>query len=104
MPSPEPRAFICYADRPEPKFGLEPRFEALPKTGKSPNTPGNIMADAIMLLSQPINTLALPTNQFFTNIKIESLLMQSVFVSNLILYSADYLNAKLAIKSDTLTP
>ena len=35
------------ADRSEPQYGLEPRFEALPKFGKSPNSPGGVMAKAI---------------------------------------------------------
>ena len=42
MPSPDLIVFPCCADRSEPKSGLEPRFEALPKTGKSPNTPGGV--------------------------------------------------------------
>ena len=47
MPSAELRIYTCYADRPEPKNGLEPRFEALPQTGKSPNTPGGVTAKAV---------------------------------------------------------
>jgi len=46
MPSAEPRIYTCYAGRSEPKNGLEPRFEALPKTGKSPNAPGGVTAKA----------------------------------------------------------
>ena len=57
MPSPELRIFTCYADRSEPKGGLEPRFEALPKTGKSPNTPGGVMAKAITPHPQQVNIL-----------------------------------------------
>jgi len=34
--------FSSCAERSEPESGLEPRFEALPKTGKSPNTSGDI--------------------------------------------------------------
>ena len=44
MPSAELRIYTCYADRFEPKNGLEPRFEALPKTGKSP---GGVTAKAV---------------------------------------------------------
>jgi len=47
-----------YADRPEPKYGLRPRFEALPKNGKSPNTPGGVRAKALTPLSQQLNTLS----------------------------------------------
>ena len=56
--SPGLRTFTCYADRPEPKCGLEPRFEALPKTGKSPNTPGGVTAKAVTPHPQPVNILS----------------------------------------------
>jgi len=51
------RILTCSADRPEPKSGLEPRFEALPQNGKSPNTPGGVMAEAITPLPQPVTIL-----------------------------------------------
>jgi len=38
-----------------PSQGLVPRFEALPQTGKSPNTPGGVMAKAITPHLQPVN-------------------------------------------------
>ncbi|ALB28180.1 hypothetical protein JP39_01610 [Companilactobacillus heilongjiangensis] len=57
-PSAGLRTFTCYADRSEPKNGLEPRFEALPKTGKSPNTPGGVMAKAITPHPQRVNILS----------------------------------------------
>ena len=56
-PSPGMRILTCYADRPEPKSGLEPRFEALPQTGKSPNTPGGVIAKAITPQPQLVNIL-----------------------------------------------
>ena len=56
-PSPGMRIFTCYADRLEPKFGLDPRFEALPQTGKSPNSPGGVMAKAITPHPQLVNIL-----------------------------------------------
>ncbi len=49
--------FISYAERSEPKSGLEPRFEALPKTGKSPNTPGGVTALAVTPQPQQVNIL-----------------------------------------------
>ncbi len=51
------RILTRYADRLEPKGGLEPRFEALPKTGKSPNSPGGVMAKAITPHPQRVNIL-----------------------------------------------
>jgi len=56
-PSPGMRILTCYADRSEPKSGLEPRFEALPKTGKSPNAPGGVVAKAITPHPQLVNIL-----------------------------------------------
>ena len=51
------RIFTCYADRPEPQYGLEPRFEALPKNGKSSNTPGGVRAEALTPHPQRVNIL-----------------------------------------------
>ena len=56
--SPELIVFTLYADRPEPKYGLEFRFEALPQFGKSPNTPGGVMAKAITPHPQRVNTIS----------------------------------------------
>ncbi len=64
--SPGLRTLTCYADRIEPQYGLEPRFEALPQFGKSPNTPGGVMAKAITPLSQLVNVLS-PSELFITN-------------------------------------
>ncbi len=52
------RIFACYADRPEPQLGLEPRFEGLPQTGKSPNTPGGVRAEALTPHPQWVNILS----------------------------------------------
>ena len=38
---------VRYGDRSKPKCGLEPRFEALPQFGKSPNSSRGVMAKAI---------------------------------------------------------
>jgi len=40
------------------QFGLEPRFEALPKTGKSPNTPDGVMDKVITSHPQRVNILS----------------------------------------------
>ncbi len=37
--------FTSCAERSEPKYGLEPRFEALTQFVKSPNTPGGIRTE-----------------------------------------------------------
>jgi len=65
LPAPGMRIFICYAYRLEPKFGLEPRFEDLPKTGKSPNTPGGVRAKALTPHPQRVNIL-IPSAYFYT--------------------------------------
>ncbi len=64
--SPGLRTLTCYAERSEPQFGLEPRFEALPQFGKSPNTSGGVMAKAITPLPQLVNILS-PSELFITN-------------------------------------
>ena len=40
---------------PSLRNGLEPRFEALPKTGKSPNSPGGVRAKALTPHPQLVN-------------------------------------------------
>ncbi len=62
-PSPGIRIFTCYADRFEPQYGLESRFEALPKPGKSPNTPGGVTAKAVTPHPQLVNIL-IPSDSF----------------------------------------
>ncbi len=57
VPSPDLIVFTCCVDRFEPKSGLEPRFEALPKTGKSPNTPSGVRAKALTPLPLLVNTI-----------------------------------------------
>jgi len=61
------RIYACYADRPEPQFGLGPRFEALPKFGKSPNSPGGVTAKAVTPLPQLVNILS-ASDQFYFEI------------------------------------
>ncbi len=58
--------FTRYADRSEPQCGLEPRFEAFPQTGKSPNSPGGVMAKAITPLPQRVNIL-IPSDSLVGN-------------------------------------
>jgi len=60
------RIYACYADRPEPQFGLGPRFEALPKFGKAPNSPGGVTAKAVTPLSQPVYIL-IPSDSFLSD-------------------------------------
>ncbi|WP_169751870.1 hypothetical protein [Companilactobacillus heilongjiangensis] len=45
------RKFACCEERFEPKFGLEPRFEALPQFGKSPKSSCGVRAKALTPLS-----------------------------------------------------
>ncbi len=43
---------------PSLRNGLVPRFEALPKIGKSPNSPGGVTAEAVTPQPQPVNALS----------------------------------------------
>ena len=47
MPSPVVSNIVLLWDRLEPKYGLDPRFEALPKPGKSPKSPRGVRTKAL---------------------------------------------------------
>ena len=47
MPPPVVSNVVRYGDRSEPKCGLDPRLEALPKTGKSPSSSRGVTAEAV---------------------------------------------------------
>ena len=47
---------------------LEPRFEALPKTGKSPNSPGGVTAKAVTPHPQRVNIIISSDSCFASNL------------------------------------